>query len=244
MTPDATNKRSSSTQLSNTSPEADLVAAARLGTNEALRELAVRELVRRFNPRLFRVARGIVESDAKAEEVVQEAYLTAFSKIEQFRGDAAFSTWITRITINAARMSLRRTHPEESYDTVTDDTAETHNVLSFPSGEVERPEAALGRAQMRILMERAVAALPSDMRLPFLMYEVEGISVRNIAADLSLNPITVKTRLFRARRRLRAALEKELRGGFDAVFPFDGARCAGMANKVVNALRNNPTIKF
>lgn len=100
MTPDATNKRSSSTQLSNTSPEADLVAAARLGTNEALRELAVRELVRRFNPRLFRVARGIVESDAKAEEVVQEAYLTAFSKIEQFRGDAAFSTWITRITIN------------------------------------------------------------------------------------------------------------------------------------------------
>ncbi|MGK8236556.1 sigma factor-like helix-turn-helix DNA-binding protein [Roseovarius sp. MS2] len=89
---------------------------------------------------------------------------------------------------------------------------------------------------MRALMEHAVAALPSDMRLPFLLHEVEGVSIRQIAADLSLNQITVKTRLFRARRRLRASLEAELRGGFETVFPFDGARCVGMADRVVNAL--------
>lgn len=218
-------------------PEADLVAAARPGPDDARREAAVRELVRRLNPRLFRVARGIVESDAEAEEVVQEAYLAAFGKIDQFRGEAAFATWITRIAINAARMHQRRARPQESYDTVTEEPADPANVLSFPGTGSERPEAALGRAQLRALMERAVAALPTDMRLPFLLHEVEGVSIRQIATDLSLNPITVKTRLFRARRRLRAALEAELRGGFDTVFPFDDARCAGMAERVVDALR-------
>lgn len=228
--------KTSTPEIGPATSEADLVAAARPGTDDARREAAVRELVRRLNPRLFRVARGIVESDAEAEEVVQETYLAAFGKIDQFRGEAAFATWITRIAINAARMQQRRARPHESYDTVTEDTADPANVLSFPGTGSERPEAALGRAQMRALMERTVAALPSEMRLPFLMHEVEGVPVRQIAADLSLNPITVKTRLFRARRRLRAALEAELRGGFDAVFPFDGARCAGMADRVVNAL--------
>lgn len=236
MTPHARSK-TPAPQIGPATPEADLVTAARPGPDAARREAAVRELVRRFNPRLFRVARGIVDNDALAEEAVQETYLAAFGKIDQFRGEATFSTWITRIAINAARMQQRRARPHESYDTVTEEPASPANVLSFPSVGSERPEAALGRAQMRVLMERAVAALPSDMRLPFLLYEVEGVPVRQIAADLSLNPITVKTRLFRARRRLRAALESELRGGFDTVFPFDGARCAGMADRVINALR-------
>lgn len=216
--------------------EADLVAAARLGFEDPRREAAVRELVRRLNPRLFRVARGIVENDADAEEVVQEAYLAAFSEIGLFRGEAAFSSWITRIAINAARMHLRRARPQESYDTVTDEAAASANVLIFPSMEIERPETAFGRAQMRKVLERAVAALLENMRLPFLMHEVEGMKIREIAADLSLNPITVKTRLFRARRILRRSLESELCGGFEALFPFDGARCAGMADRVVEAL--------
>ena len=236
MTP-RTHSMMPASEIGPATPEVDLVAAARPGLDDARRDAAVRELVRRFNPRLFRVARGIVESDAEAEDIVQETYLAAFGKIDQFRGEAAFATWITRIAINAARMQQRRAHPQESYDTVTEDTAITANVLSFPGLGSERPEAALGRAQIRAIMERAVAALPSDMRLPFLLHEVEGVPVRQIAADLSLNPITVKTRLFRARRRLRTALEAELRGGFETVFPFDGARCAGMADRVVDALR-------
>ncbi|GKY87762.1 RNA polymerase sigma factor [Sinisalibacter aestuarii] len=236
MTP-TTRSKTPAPEICPATPEADLVAAARPGPEDARREAAVRELVRRLNPRLFRVARGIVESDAEAEEVVQEAYLAAFGKIDQFRGEAAFATWITRIAINAARMQQRRAHAQESYDTVAEERADPANVLSFPRVGSEQPETALGRAQMRALMERAVTALPSDMRLPFLLHEVEGVPVRQIAADLSLNPITVKTRLFRARRRLRASLEAELRGGFDTVFPFEGARCAGMTERVVNALR-------
>lgn len=209
-----------------------LVAAARNGD-----EAAVRELVRRFNPRLFRIARGIVPSDAEAEDVVQDTYLAAFTRLSEFRGEARFSTWLTRIALNNARMRARRSRPEEDYDTVSEGDAPGRRVLPFPGQSPDRPEDAVGRAQMRGLLEEAVAELPPDLRLPFVLRETEGMSVLAIARDLSLNPLTVKTRLFRARRRLRAALEARIRGGFDAIFPFDGARCAGMAERVVAKLR-------
>ena len=212
--------------------EADLVAAARRGS-----ELAVRELIRRLNPRLFRVARGIVDSDSEAEEALQEAYLSAFSKLESFRERASFSTWITRIVINASQMQRRRARPVEEYDTVD----ETHlpRVLVFPGQMAELPESALGRAQLRGLLESAVAELPPKMRLPFLLREVEGMSVIAIARELRINPITVKTRLFRARRRLRSTIEQKIQGGFESIFPFGGKRCADMADRVIDRLQEN-----
>ena len=213
-----------------TAAEADLVADARSGS-----EAAVRELIRRLNPRLFRVARGIVRSDAEAEEVVQETYLAAFTRLDQFGGASAFSTWITRIAINTALMRNRRARPEEDYDTVTE--PDTSQVLAFPGQRPELPDVALARAQIRSLLEQAVADLPTDLRLPFVLHHAESMSVLAIARDLSLNPITVKTRLFRARRSLRQALERRVHGGFEAIFPFDGARCRDMAERVVTGLQ-------
>lgn len=212
-------------------PEADLVALARAGS-----EAAVRELIRRLNPRLFRIARGIADADAEAEEIVQETYLRAFTHLRDFNGTAAFATWITRIAINTALMRRRGRAPMQEYDTVTE--TETPQILAFPGLRSEMPEAALGRTQIRGLLEQAVAELPPDLRLPFLMHAVEGMNVLAIAHDLSLNPVTVRTRVFRARRRLRAALERRVQGGFEAIFPFDGARCAGMADRVVAGLGN------
>lgn len=217
-----------------TTAEAELVTRAKQGE-----EAAIRELIRRMNPRLFRIARGIVFTDADAEEVVQESYLKAFTHLDTFRTEARFSTWIIRIAINTARMRLRSARPQEEYDTVTEPRNATESVLAFPGQEANMPEAALGRTQIRALLESTVAQLPSDLRLPFLMREAENMSVRAIARHLSLNPITVKTRLFRARRRLRTALEERIHGGFDAIFPFDGARCAGMADRVVADLKKS-----
>lgn len=216
-----------------TTPEAELVLAAKDG-NEA----AIRELIRRMNPRLFRIARGIVQSDADAEDVVQETYLKAFSKLDGFRAESRFSTWIIRIAINTARMRIRSARVHKEYDTVTEGDNMTDSVLAFPGQQPDRPEAALGRAQMRALLEVAVADLPTDLRLPFLMRETENMSVLAITQTLSLNPITVKTRLFRARRRLRSAIENRIQGGFDAIFPFDGARCANMADRVIAGLKD------
>lgn len=211
-------------------PDWQLVAAAR-----ARDEAAIRELVRRMNPRLFRIARGILPTDAEAEEAVQEAYLAAFTRLDSFRGEARFSTWICRITINAARMQARRPRPEKDHTQVTDDLAASAEVLVFPGAETA--ETGAGRHEVRALLEEALARLPAELRLPFLLREAEGLPVLAIARDLGLNPITVRTRLYRARRHLRATLETRLRGGFDTVFPFDGARCARMADRVVEALR-------
>jgi RNA polymerase sigma-70 factor, ECF subfamily len=213
------------TTLSTATEEA-LIASARTGD-----EAAVRELIRRMNPRLFRIARGIVQSDAVAEEVVQETYLTAFTRLAEFEGRSRFSTWITRIAINTARMQLRQVRPQQEYDTV--DETESSQIFAFPGQHHELPDSALGRSQLRGLLEAAIADLPSDLRLPFLLHEVESIKVREIADDLSLNPITVRTRLFRARRRLRTNLEAHVNGGFSSVFPFDGLRCARMADRVI-----------
>jgi RNA polymerase sigma-70 factor (ECF subfamily) len=168
--------------------------------------------------------------------VVQEAYLAAFTRLDTFRGEASFATWITRIALNAALMRGRRARPHEEYDTVTEDTPPRDTVLPFPGSGTDQPDAALGRRQVRELLERAVAELPPDLRVVFLLRESEGMSTLAIARDLSLNPITVKTRLFRARLRLRRSIERRLRGGFDAIFPFGGARCAAMADRVVAGL--------
>jgi len=225
-------------QTGSPSPLATLSEAALIDAALRHDEPAVRELIRRHNPRLFRVARGILDSDADAEDAVQEAYLAAFTRLHAFRGEARFSTWITRITMNAALMRRRAARPHEEYDTVTEADPAPGAVVAFPGYSPEAAETAVGRCEMRRILEQIVAALPTDLRLVFLLREAEGLSVMTIARDLMLNPITVKTRLFRARRRLRTALEARLKGGFDSIFPFDGARCANMADRVIAQLRD------
>ncbi len=212
-------------------PEPELVELARNG-----HEIAVREIIRRMNPRLFRIARGIVDDDAIAEEVVQEAYLIAFTRIDEFRGEAKFATWVTRITLNAAKMRLRKIRPTQEYDSVNESQNSDASVVAFPGAQTLNPEAEQGRAQFRILIEAAVTKLPSTLRVAFILREAEGMSVAAIAEDLGISVITVKTRLFRARRQLRGVLEEKIKGGFDSIFPFDGLRCAGMANSVVEIL--------
>ncbi|MBW3097609.1 RNA polymerase sigma factor [Pseudohoeflea coraliihabitans] len=215
-----------------TSDRASLVRRAR-GRDEQ----AIRELIRQMNPRLFRVARGMAGSDAEAEEIVQETYLLAFTRLDGFRGEAQFATWITRIAINCALMQRRRAQPSKEYDTVKEEEAD--GVLPFPVQHTELPEAALGRAQIRALLEDAVSQLPPDLRLPFVMREAEGLSVGIIARQLDLSSVTVRTRLFRARRKLRAVLEQRVAGGFESIYPFDGARCSNMADRVIAGLALN-----
>jgi RNA polymerase sigma-70 factor (ECF subfamily) len=219
------------------SHHADLAETALIEAALHHEEAAVRELIRRMNPRLFRVARGILENDADAEEAVQETYLKAFTRLQDFRGEARFSTWITRIAVNIALMRRRANRPHAEYDTVSETTPASGAILAFPGYRPDTADAALGRRELREMLERSVAELPPGLRLVFLLHEAEGQSVMAIARDLSLNPITVKTRLFRARRRLRTALEARLKGGFNTVFPFDGARCVNMADRVIDQLR-------
>lgn len=214
-------------------PESQLVAALRRGE-----PAAVRAVVQRLNPRLFRIARGIVASDAEAEDVVQKTYLLAFTNLHQFREGALFSTWITRIAINTARMHVRSKRHHDPYDTVSEQAPPGQSTL-LPD-PFEPPDAQAGRREAALLLHEAVSRLPDPLRLVFLLREVEDMGIPEIARDLQLHPVTVKTRLFRARRRLRTLLEASVEGSFHTLFPFDGERCATMAEKVVAALERHP----
>jgi RNA polymerase sigma-70 factor (ECF subfamily) len=215
--------------------DAELVGLARAGS-----EPAFREIMRRHNRRLYRVARGIVGDPGEAEDVVQETYLRAFAHLGDFRGDAALSTWLTRIALNEALGRKRRRKPTVELSEV-DALGQSDNVVMFPmSSGPQDPEAAAAQAQMRRMLERAVDELPESFRLVFVMREVEEMSVEETAAYLELRPETVRTRLHRARRLLRKSLDERLSAALSEAFSFDGARCARMADAVMARLNAGP----
>jgi RNA polymerase sigma-70 factor (ECF subfamily) len=199
-------------------------------------EGAVRALVRRHNQRLFRVARGVVRDDAEAEDVVQETYVRAFTNLARFRGEAQLATWLTRIAINEALGRLRRRRPRADLAELDAAGADDRRVVAFPSAPAPDPEAEAGRAQVRRLLERCIDDLPAPLRLVVILRDVQGLSTEATAAHLGIRPETAKTRLHRGRRLLRAALAERLSGTFSDLFPFDGARCAGMADRVAERI--------
>jgi RNA polymerase sigma-70 factor (ECF subfamily) len=198
---------------------------------------AVRLVTTRNNQRLFRAAFAILGNRAEAEDTVQSAYLRAFAAIRSFEGRSSLSTWLTRITINEAlgRMRAskrRRAHFEDSSVAVLDDYREK---LMQGSMSVS-PDKAQARAQLRAIMEGAIAALPEPFRLVFVLREVEGMDVETVSQTLGILPATVKTRHLRARRRLQQALAPEVKDALTGSFPFAGADCEAMTERVVRAL--------
>jgi len=220
-------------QLDGTGDE-DLVRLALAGSEDA-----VRLLVRRHNQRLFRVARAVVRDDAEAEDIVQETYVRAFTGLDAFRGGARFSTWLTRIALNEALGRLRRRRPTAEIGEVeAAGGLRAEGVIMFPvSSMPPGGDSELARKEIREFLEQAVDELPEPFRIVFILRDVEEMSVEETAQQLSLKPETVKTRLYRARRLMRASVEKRLSPGFSTLFPFDGARCADMADRVVERLR-------
>jgi len=197
---------------------------------------AVRLVTTRNNQRLFRAAFAILGNRAEAEDVVQSAYLRAFAAIRSFEGRSSLSTWLTRITINEALGRVRatrrrRAHLEDSSVAVLDDYREK---LMQGSMSVS-PDKAQARAELRRIMEQAIAALPEPFRLVFVLREIEDMDVETVSQTLGILPATVKTRHLRARRRLQQALAPEVKDALTGSFPFAGADCEAMTERVVRA---------
>jgi len=207
-------------------------------------EGAIRALIKRHNRLLFRVARGIMRNDAEAEDVVQETYVRAFTSLKTFRGEAKLSTWLTRIALNEALGRVRRRR--RLVELAELDAANDMNqgcVIMFPSSvTTASPETEAARSHIRHVLERAVDQLPDPFRMVFILRDIEGLSTRETAIHLSIRPETVKTRLHRARKLMRAALEETLSAAFGDLFPFDGARCSDVAARVVERLRQSRDI--
>ena len=198
---------------------------------------AFREIMRRCNQRLFRVARSVVNDNAEAEDVVQEAYAHAFEKLSTFRGDAALLSWLTRIVLNEACGRLRQHRWVVDVEQIEASQMDSASIVLFSAkfGN-EDPAAAAAREQARTLLEEAIDHLPEAFRIVFVMREIEGCTVEETAASLDLRAETVKTRLHRARRLLRTALHDTLSETLTDVFPFLGARCDRMTDAVMQRL--------
>lgn len=210
-----------------------LVTRARVGDEDA-----IRALVQRHNQRLFRVARSVVGNDAEAEDVVQATYVSAFTHLQDFRADARFLTWLTRIALNEALGRLRRRRQTANLE-VVDAERDSPQVIQFHAPPPD-PEAEMQRLEARQTIEHAVDALPLELRTIFVLRDIEGMSIEETAAYLGIPEATVSTRLHRARRALRAAIHRQLSGAFAALFPFLGARCQSMGERVLQDLRRPP----
>ena len=198
---------------------------------------AIIHVISSNNQRLFRAARSILSNRAEAEECVQAAYLAAFAAIGTFEGRSALSTWLTRIVINEAlgrrrAEQRRRRHLEGKGVAVLDDYREA----LMRGSEADMPDVAVAREQIRKLLEQAVAGLPDAFRTVFVLREVEGLSSEETAAILDVPVATVKTRLFRGRRKLQEMLAPELGSALTGTFPFAGSNCAALTERVLKAM--------
>lgn len=207
----------------------------------ALRSLSDRELIerirsgeqrafepvmRRYNRRLFRAARGIVTSDAEAEDTVQEAYVRAYLHLHEFRGPHGLGAWLTRIAVNEALMRKRRREaadPAGAHD--FDDDAWQEGVMAGSDRVAPTPEQETANEQLGGLIERSIDRLPERYRVAFILREVEQLTLAETAASLDIPVATVKTRVHRARRLLQRTLSRELRGAATQAYPFAGHRC-------------------
>ena len=213
--------------------EADLVSRAR-NRDEA----AVRELTNRYNRRLYRIARGILGDADEAEDAVQEAYMRAFTGLDRFRGESSLGTWLTRIVMNEALGRVRRRRPSVPLDAMDrGGEAAPHarsEVMAMASGE--DPETLAARGEIQSLVDRSIDRLPDEFRSVFVARMVEGLSIAETAELFGVRPETVKTRVHRANRRLRADLARQLGPAVTDAFPFDGARCERLTLNVLRAL--------
>jgi RNA polymerase sigma-70 factor (ECF subfamily) len=200
---------------------------------------ALRHVITANNQRLFRAAWSILKDRSEAEEAVQSAYLKAFAKIGEFEGRSALSTWFTRIAINEALGRLRSTRRRQAHlEAQGVSVLDSYREALMRGSETAPPDAQLAREQLRQLIERAVAGLPQGFRSVFVLREVEGLSVEETAEALDIPPATVKTRLLRARKKLRDALEPDVHSALSGAFPFAGADCEAMTERVLQAVLN------
>jgi RNA polymerase sigma-70 factor, ECF subfamily len=206
------------------SDQTDAVLSARARDGAAA---AFWELMGRHNQRLFRIARTMLQDEHEAEDAVQETYVRALSAIDSFRGEASVSTWLARIAINESLGRLRRRRPMVSLDEVGDVGPAAHLAPAM------LPEAIVARAEIRALIEAAIDRLPLPLRTVFVLRAIEHMTITETSTALDIPAQTVKTRFFRARQRLRRALEIDIGTVLDDVFPFAGKRCEELRRRVL-----------
>lgn len=190
------------------SEELVLVQAAKAGDVGAFEQL-----VRRYDRNVFRIAQHITQNREDAEDVVQDAFLKAYSNLAQFQGQSKFYTWLVRIAVNEALMKLRKRRPERMVSLDEDVKTEEDSVPREVADWNPNPEQQYNQAELKEILGKTIQGLPPGFRTVFVLRDVEGLSTEETADALELSIPAVKSRLLRARLQLRERLNRYFKRG-------------------------------
>jgi RNA polymerase sigma-70 factor (ECF subfamily) len=195
--------------------EAAVVTQAQNGNVDAFTEL-----VNRYEGSIFRLARHITQNPQDAEDVLQETFLKAYEHLEDFQGNSKFYTWLVRIAVNQSLMKLRKRKSDASVS--LDDPYDTgeENVTREIAVWEPNPEQTYSREEIRDILTKAVEGLPPTFRAVFALRDIEELSTEETAAILNLSVPAVKSRLLRARLRLREKLTRYFKRKGDDFFGY------------------------
>jgi RNA polymerase sigma-70 factor (ECF subfamily) len=213
--------------------DSDVIARIQKGDTDALEII-----MRRYNQRLYRIARSIVRDDHEAMDVLQDTYIKAYDHLHKFRGPNGFIHWLSRITTNEALMRIRK-HSRIKY--ILDDPM--YMIPEIESFE-QQPLSEVADQQLHKLLEDAIDTLSVNMRSVFVMRAVQQLSTRETALSLNLTEQTVKTRFYRAKRMIRKIFEEHIEKAGLSIHEFAGDRCDFVVLAVLNRLCIRPNKQF
>lgn len=202
----------------------EIVTRVRQG-DRALYEL----LMRRHNRSLYRVARSILRNSAEAEDVMQEAYVSAYQHLNQFAGKSKFSTWLIKIVVHESLARVRRKGRLTGLDSLTEGRL---YIVSKQRAAAPDPECQTYDRELRLVIENALDEIPEIYRSVFVLRAVEGMDTAATAECLGLTLETAKTRFHRARSLLRKAIQRRAGLVAEELFPFHLSRCDSVVDAV------------
>lgn len=218
--------------INTTDANADIALAQRIAAGDMA---ALELMMRRYNRRLYRLARATMRNDAEAEEVLQDTYFSAYRGIAHFRGEASLFSWLSRMLLNDCFARLRKTQRRGKLFSVADNIEnETHAMLITDSNP---PYHEATRRQLRALLEARLDQLPESFRTVFVLRSVEEMSVEETALCLGIPEATVRSRHHRANAMLRKLLTHDLDLSTHDMFEFDGDNCDRVVANVLQRVQ-------
>jgi RNA polymerase sigma-70 factor (ECF subfamily) len=193
--------------------------------------------MRRYNQRLYRVARAILRDDAEAEDVMQDAYVRAYQHLHQFAGRAPFAAWLTRIAVHEALGRLRLRDRNQQLEGTEQEGGRNMNMVETSLD----PEQCASKAELGHLLEEAVLGLPAQYRTVVMLRDIEELSTSETAAALDLTEQNVKVRLHRGRAMVRGWFFARVGPEAKNAFPFMGVRCDRVVHRVFARLTEMST---
>ncbi len=213
--------------------DATLIAQIRAGDRRAFERM-----MRRYNRRLYRLARATLRDEAEAQDALQEAYLQAYRSIGQFRGEAALSTWLSRLVLNECLGRRRRSNRRDGVVRIVSSDTDSR-IDTVADDRADLPDHAAGRAQMLGILESKLDDLPEEFRTVFVLRSVEELSVEETATCLGIPEATVRSRHFRAKGLLRESLAREVDLAERDIFEFGGQHCDRIIANVLARLADS-----